>query len=71
VAWTETRSTHERAANRPASTEHVVREVHSSGIVQPVRDEVTDDQGMLTSVTRSHYQKVGQQPQIDLLATSP
>jgi RHS repeat-associated protein len=67
VAWGETWSTHAAAVNRPASTEHVERQVHSTGIVQPVLDEVTDANGGLLSRTRSQYHPLGEQPQTNLL----
>jgi RHS repeat-associated protein len=69
VAWRETWSTHQPAPNRPASTEHVVRDVFSSGIVQPRLDEVSDGQGVLR-LTQSRYKPLGSEPQVDLLESS-
>jgi RHS repeat-associated protein len=67
IAWKETWTTHEAATNRPASSEHVVRDVFPSGIAQPVLDEVRDAGDALIRVTASHYEPVGDEPQTDLL----
>ena len=68
VAWRETWSVHEAADNRPSSTEHVVRAVHNSGIVQPTLETLTDSPGVLLSRTESEYLPIGPAPHTNLLA---
>ena len=66
IAWRDTRSTHLAATNRPASTEHVERDVYPTGIVQPTLAEVRKSDGDLISRTKSAYEPTGGPPHTDL-----
>ena len=67
VAWRHTWTTHQKATNRPASTEHVIRDVFPSGIVQPIWDEIScpgedDKPPEVLRQTRSHYEPLSDGP---------
>ena len=66
VAWTDTWSSHAGAVNRPATTEHTLRQIDEAGVVQPIVDELSDSSGVISRVA-SHYEPLGAPPLTDLL----
>lgn len=55
LAWATTETTHAAAVNRPASIEHVERQVRDSGIVQTTLEQIRDAAGIPLVQTASSY----------------
>ena len=68
LAWGQTDIIHAAAVNRPSSTEDVVRQARTDGVVQTTLDQISDGTGVIQS-TASTYVPPSPGADVDQLAT--